>query len=111
MGNHLGGKIINRKQQSKLFSLPKRIFDQQLTSDQIKSFNCSVAQSPTSPVNHWQEGKLGSGMEEGGEEGWKEWEEKENCTGTLDSICTEGSLEEPRYAKVVSILTPHCGSL
>ena len=32
-------------------------------------------------------------------------EKQENCTGTLDSICTEGSLEEPRYAKVISTLT------
>jgi len=60
----------------------------------------SVAQSPSSPVNHWQEGQLGSGRDEGGKE-WEEGEEKqENCTGTLDSIRTEGSLEEPRYAKV-----------
>jgi len=61
----------------------------------------SVAQSPSSPLNHWQEGKLGSGGEEDAKD-WEEVEEKqENCTGTLDSICTEGSsLEEPRYAKV-----------
>lgn len=42
-----------------------------------------------------------------GGEGGADWEEEkqENCTGTLDSICTEGSLEEPRYAKVISTLT------
>ena len=32
----------------------------------------------------------------------EEEEEEENATGTLDSIRTEGSLEEPRYAKVAS---------
>ena len=74
------------------------------------NLHCSVAQSPSSPLNHWQEGQLGSGRDEGGEEGGKEWEEKqENCTGTLDSIRTEGSLEEPRYAKVIFTLAPQCG--
>ena len=84
-----------------------------MNAKQNKSFNCSVAQSPSSPVTHWQEGKVGSGGEEGGEEDGKEWagEKQENCTGTLDSICTEGSLEEPRYAKVVSPLRLQCGSL
>ena len=74
----------------------------------------SIAQSPSSPVNLWQEGKLGSCGEEqgaeqggGGEQGQDvqeggEWLEEENATGTLDSIRTEGSLEEPRYAKVAS---------
>ena len=77
------------------------------------NLHCSVAQSPSSPLNHWQEGQLGSGRDEGGEEGGKEWEEgeekQENCTGTLDSIRTEGSLEEPRYAKVIFTLAPQCG--
>ena len=31
--------------------------------------------------------------------------EEENATGTLDSIRTEGSLEEPRYAKVASSIS------
>ena len=72
----------------------------------VQNLYCSVAQSPSSPVNHWQEGKLG---EEGGGKGGAggEWEEEKqgNCTGTLDSICTDGSLEEPRYAKVASTHT------
>ena len=77
----------------------------------------SIAQSPSSPVNLWQEGKLGSSGEEqgaeqggGGEQGQDvqeggEWLEEENATGTLDSIRTEGSLEEPRYAKVASSIS------
>ena len=83
----------------------------------------SIAQSPSSPVNLWQEGTLGSSGEEhgagqggGGEQGQDglegqedqeggEWVEEENATGTLDSIRTEGSLEEPRYAKVTGSIS------